>query len=79
MAALEAYADKGVDLQKRWKGWHDERWEDTDAAENFIGKFPYRSIAQADQGQAEHYAAQDADVTWRLKHKMVGLLGRIRG
>lgn len=78
MAAVEAWSEKGVDLQKRWKGWHDEREQDIWVAENLLGKFPYRSIVQADVEQAAYYACQDADVTGRLKPLLVSKLGKIR-
>lgn len=78
MAALLAWEEKGVNLQDRWKGWYKEREQDIWVAENALGKFPYSSIRFAPAELSEYYAAQDADVTFRIKSRLVSILGNTR-
>jgi uracil-DNA glycosylase family 4 len=74
-AAWESTAKGTADPQDRWMNWEDEdRW----AAEDHVGKFPYRSIRFVPKDQAVWYMGQDADATLRIRPVISRVLGVLR-
>lgn len=62
-SALDACEDGKADPQDRWMNWPEEdRW----AAEDRLGKFPYRSIRFVEPELVVKYSGEDAGVLWEL-------------